>query len=195
MTLDLGPATTTLATLVAAVRDEDLARPTPCTEYSVADLVDHVGGLAVAFTGAARKEPVPGTEQGAVGDGSRLEPGFRDRIGADLGALAAAWRDPAAYDGMTAAGGIDLPGDVAAAVALNEVVVHGWDLAVATGQQYAADPADLARLIEFATTWPAEGSPPAFGPVVDVHDDAPDLDRLLGLNGRRADWSAGVPTV
>ncbi|WP_028654527.1 TIGR03086 family metal-binding protein [Nocardioides sp. J54] len=190
MTLDLGPATTTLATLVAAVRDEDLARPTPCTEYSVADLVDHVGGLAVAFTGAARKEPVPGTEQGAVGDGSRLEPGFRDRIGADLGALAAAWRDPATYDGMTAAGGIDLPGDVAAAVALNEVVVHGWDLATALGRPFEVTDADVAACLSFARpfstpeTLSERGA--AFGPPLPVPPGAPPLLELLALLGRRA---------
>nr|WP_278258382.1 hypothetical protein [Nocardioides convexus] len=58
--------------------------PTPCPEYAVGDLVDHIGGLAVAFTGAARRQPVPGADQGGTGDASRLEPGWRDRIAADL---------------------------------------------------------------------------------------------------------------
>ena len=192
---DLGPATATLRRLVLGTRDDQLAGPTPCPDYRVGDLVHHVGGLTLAFTAAAHKRELPGGAQGGVGDATQLETGWRLLIARDLEMLAEAWRSPAAYDGTTMAGPVEMPGEVAALVTLNEVVVHGWDLAVATGQQYAADPADLARLIEFATTWPAEGSPPAFGPVVDVHDDAPDLDRLLGLNGRRADWSAGVPTV
>ncbi len=72
--------------------------PTPCPAYSVADLLDHLGGLSVAFTAAAVKDLTP-REPSA--DGSRLEPGFRDRIGAALTALAEAWRAPGAFDGMT----------------------------------------------------------------------------------------------
>ncbi len=155
-TLDLGPATSTLADLVTSVGDEQLALPTPCTEYAVGDLVEHVGGLAVAFTGAARKQPVPGSEQGGTGDASRLEPGWRERIAADLAELAEAWREPAAYEGMTAAGGVDLPGEVGAAVALNEVVVHGWDLATALGRPYAVADADARR----ACRSPGSSRPP-----------------------------------
>ncbi|HVK29779.1 MAG TPA: TIGR03086 family metal-binding protein [Nocardioides sp.] len=189
-TLDLGPATSTLAELVASVTDEQLARPTPCPEYSVGDLVDHVGGLAVAFTGAARKQPVPGSEQGGTGDASRLEPGWRDRIAADLKELAEAWREPAAYDGMTAAGGVDLPGEVAAAVALNEVVVHGWDLATALDRPFDVADADVESCMAFAepfsTPETADQRGPAFGPVLPHDaDDAP-LTRLLAMMGRRA---------
>ena len=43
---------------------------------------------------------------------------------------------------MSRAGGVDFPGEVAGMVALTEVVVHGWDLARATGQPYGIDAAD-----------------------------------------------------
>lgn len=189
-TLDLGPATSTLADLVASVGDEQLTLRTPCTEYSVGDLVDHVGGLAVAFTGAARKQPVPGSEQGGSGDASRLEAGWRDRIAADLVELAEAWREPAAYQGMTAAGGIDLPGEVAAAVALNEVVVHGWDLATALGRPYDVTDADVEACLTFArpfsTPETAADRGTAFGAVLPVPAGATPLVELLALLGRRA---------
>jgi uncharacterized protein (TIGR03086 family) len=189
-TLDLGPATTTLRGLVASVTDDQLTLTTPCTEYAVGDLVEHIGGLAVAFTGAARKQQAPGSGQGGSGDASRLEPGWRDRIDADLAELAEAWRDPAAYDGMTAAGGIDMPGDIAASVALNEVVVHGWDLATALGQPFVATDADVAGCMAFAepfsTPEAADQRGTAFGPVVPVADDVPPLTRLLAMMGRRA---------
>lgn len=189
-TLDLGPATSTLADLVASVGDEQLTLRTPCTEYSVGDLVDHVGGLAVAFTGAARKQPVPGSEQGGTGDASRLEAGWRDRIAADLVELAEAWREPAAYQGMTAAGGIDLPGEVAAAVALNEVVVHGWDLATALGRPYDVTDADVEACLTFArpfsTPETAADRGTAFGAVLPVPAGATPLVELLALLGRRA---------
>ena len=66
---------------------------------------------------------------GGSGDASRLVDDWRSRIPRDLAALAAAWRDPEAWTGMTRAGGIDLPGEIAGVVALDELVVHGWDVA------------------------------------------------------------------
>lgn len=189
-TIDFGPSTTTMSRLVRGVTDEQLTSPTPCTKYTVADLVDHIGGLTLAFTGAATKTPVPGAENGGTGDGSRLEEGWRTRIAADLEVLAAAWRDPAAYDGTTMAGPIEMSGPEAAAVALNEVVVHGWDLAQATGQPFAADEASLETCLGFAQAFSTpeteELRGDAFGPVIDVPADAPALDRLLGLMGRSA---------
>src|SRR5918999_2722056 len=192
--IDFGPATATMRRLVLGTRDDQLGDPTPCTEYSVGDLIDHISGVTLAFTGAAHKRPVPGAEGGGSGDASRLETGWRLLIARDLEVLAESWRNPAAYEGTTMAGPVEMPGREAAKVALNELVVHGWDLAVATGQQYAADAKGLGILIEFASAF----SPPetadqrgdAFGTVIDVPDDAPALERLLGMMGRSASWRA-----
>ena len=189
-TIDFAPATTTLRELVASVTDEQLSAPTPCTDYTVGDLVEHIGGLAAAFAGAARKEPVPGSERGGSGDASRLEPGWRERIDRSLADLAEAWRDPAAYEGETKAGGVHLPGAIAASVALNEVVVHGWDLATGLGRPFTARDEDVAACMAFAepfsTPESAADRGDAFGPVVPVPDDAPALERLLGMMGRKA---------
>ncbi|WP_371927728.1 TIGR03086 family metal-binding protein [Lentzea sp. HUAS12] len=133
---DLTPAAGRLADVVRAVGDDDLDAPTPCPDYTVGDLLDHVHGLAVAFTMAARKTPLEGT---ASGDASRLPDDFRESIPARLDELARAWRAHEAWEGMTRAGGVDLPGEVAAAVALDEIVLHGWDLAKATGQPFEVE--------------------------------------------------------
>src|SRR5688572_23481646 len=130
-TVDLEPAARRMARLVEAVPDERLADPTPCEEYSVGDLLDHIGGFALAFRAAAVKQPLDGAP---AGDAANLGADWRRRIPADLLALAEAWRDPSAWEGMTAAGGVDLPGEVAGGVALDELLLHGWDLAKATGQ-------------------------------------------------------------
>ena len=53
--VDLEPAARRLADLVAGVPDELLDAPTPCPAYTLGDLVEHVGGAASAFTGAASK--------------------------------------------------------------------------------------------------------------------------------------------
>lgn len=188
-TIDFQPACATLSRVVAGIRDDQLAGPTPCPAYAVADLVDHVLGLSLAFTSAARKEGLAGEP---TADGSNLPAGWRDLATDRLAALAAAWRDPAAYDGLTLAGPVELPGAVAALVALDEVVVHGWDLARATGQEYDADPAAVAACLAFAASFEppvdAGDAPGLFGPPVPVPDDAPLLDRLAGATGRDPHW-------
>ena len=73
-------------------------------------MLDHVHRAARGFTAAAVKAPVAGTRSV---DAAKLGDDWRDRISADLDALADAWRDPSASTGMTAAGGLDLPGDLA----------------------------------------------------------------------------------
>jgi uncharacterized protein (TIGR03083 family) len=55
-TVDLTPATQRLADLVARVRDDELNGPTPCPAYTLGDLIEHVGGLALAFRAAAEKD-------------------------------------------------------------------------------------------------------------------------------------------
>ncbi|MGH3335618.1 MAG: TIGR03086 family metal-binding protein [Nocardioides sp.] len=187
--LDFDPATTTMARLVTGVADDQLTARTPCPDYSVADLVDHIGGLAFAFTESARKGDVPG--RGGSGDGSRLEDGWRERIAAQLAELAEAWRDPAAYDGITMAGPIEMPAEVAALVALDEVVVHGWDLARSTGQRFEADDAAAAACLGFAESFetPADDDDGPFGPPVPVPADDDVLDRLIGATGRDPSWT------
>lgn len=187
--IDFGSSAAALRDLVLAVDDDQLGGPTPCPAYTVGDLVEHIGGLAVEFRYAARKEPTPGEQR--AGDASALEDGWRDRIAGDLDALAAAWTDPAAYDGVTHAGPIDLPAPVAASVALDEVVVHGWDLARSVGRPYDADPTAVAVCAEFVASFdaPADDDGGLFGPPVSVPDDAPPLDRLIGLTGRDPAWT------
>ncbi|MEK0123175.1 hypothetical protein WKI10_18460, partial [Bordetella pertussis] len=88
---------------------------------------------------------------------------------------------PAAWDGDAEAGGVVLPAAIMATVALDEVTVHAWDLAAATGQSVTVDPDHLAILLEFLRDTDPEGTPGLFGPVVTVPEAAPAFDRLLGL--------------
>jgi uncharacterized protein (TIGR03086 family) len=184
-TIDLGPATAEVARVVAGIRDEQLTAPTPCEGSPVAGLLGHLAGLTHAFRMAAEKTPVEGT---ASTDPAHLPADWRTRIPAQLDALAAAWRDPAAHRGTARAGGVDMPADVAAVVALDEVVVHGWDLAVATGQPYAVDDASAEACRAFAESFGDDRPPGLYGPVVPVPADAPALDRLLGATGRDPGW-------
>ncbi|HWW53712.1 MAG TPA: maleylpyruvate isomerase N-terminal domain-containing protein, partial [Acidimicrobiales bacterium] len=97
--MDLGPAARQMAELISGVPDGLLDRPTPCPAYTLGDLVDHVGGLTLAFTAAATKATGDTGSHGPSGDATRLGDDWRTRIPQGLTTLAEAWRDPAAWTG------------------------------------------------------------------------------------------------
>jgi uncharacterized protein (TIGR03086 family) len=190
--IDLEPAAERMAGLIRGVPEDQLDGPTPCPDYCVGDLVDHVGGLALAFTAAATKDTGGDGSQGPSGDAARLGEDWRARIPLALAGLAQAWRQPAAWSGMTQAGGVDLPGEIAGLVALDELVLHGWDVAQATGQAYECEPAILEAVYQFVAPLAVPGQEAQreglFGPVVEVPGAAPLLDRVIGLSGRDPAW-------
>ena len=192
-------ATQEVAALLGAVREDQLTHPTPCERYSVAALLDHLMGLCTAFTGAARKTPPP-VDGGPSGPGQptadHLDPAWRDALPSRLQDLAKAWQEPSAWEGMTEAGGMRMPAELAAIVTLDELVLHGWDLARATGQSFVCAPANSAAVLGFTEQFTEPGPVAAreglFGPAVVVPDDAPAFDRALGFAGRDPGWSSPV---
>ncbi len=94
---------------------------------------------------------------------------------------------------MTSAGGVDLPGEVAGLVALDELVIHGWDVARSSGQRYDVDPASLEAVHGFVAQFSGPGHEDdrrgLFGPEVEVTADAPLLDRVVAMAGREPSWS------
>jgi len=191
--VDLRPAARRMADLVSRIPDDLLAAPTPCPKYTLGDLVEHVGGLALAFAAAAVKDIDGLGSQAPAPDAARLGDDWRTRIPRQLAALAEAWQKPQAWTGMTRAGGVDLPGEVAGLVALDELVIHGWDVAQASGQPYDPDPETLETVHGFVSQFSGPDQEEAraglFGPVVGVPSDAPLLDRVIGLTGRDPHWS------
>ncbi|MFG1857133.1 TIGR03086 family metal-binding protein [Actinomadura geliboluensis] len=192
-TPDLTPAARRMAELLAGVSDAQLTAPTPCEDTPLAALIGHVDGLVLAFTQAATKDIPEGGSQPPSAASSDLPADWRTRIPEQLDALAAAWRSPDAWQGMTEAGGIAMPGADAGNVAMNELVVHGWDVARASGQPYTAGADEIESCLAFVS--PAveqsggKGVPGLFGPAVPASDDAPALDRLIAMTGRDPSWT------
>ena len=187
--IDMTTASARTAAVLGNVRDEQLGGPTPCTQLSVREVVAHVGQLAPAFGAAAAKDLGDLTDNPPGEGGYLLDERWRDDYPARLTAFAEAWQAAQAWQGMTRVGGVDLPGEVCGLVGLTEVVVHGWDLARATGQPYGIDTATagavLPHVAQFAAEEPVEG---LFGRAVPVGDDAGDFDRALALSGRDPAW-------
>ena len=187
--LDLEPPARQIITLAEVVTDDMLPALTPCGDYTVADLLAHMMGLTMAFRDAAAKAGSPA--QDAAPGRAALEDGWREQLPGRLLAMAEAWHAPQAWEGLTKAGGGTMPATIAGQAGLNELVIHGWDLARATGQPYRLDEASAQASAEFlshASTSAEPGQRGPFGPVIKVPPDAPALDRAVGLSGRDPNW-------
>jgi uncharacterized protein (TIGR03086 family) len=186
---DLEPAARQLITLAAGVADDMLQAPTPCGDYTVADLLAHAMGLTIAFRDAAdnKGSPAQDAEPGRVA----LDPGWREALPGRLLAMATAWHSPQAWEGLTKVGGGTMPATIAGQAGLNELVIHGWDLARGTGQPYCVDEASAQAAVEFlrlasAAAEPGQRGP--FGPAIEVPPGASTLDRAVALSGRDPRW-------
>jgi uncharacterized protein (TIGR03086 family) len=189
--IDLRPATDRMTALIAALSDDQLTLTTPCAPATVGDLVDHLGMFASNFVDVARKQLDEQTSTPPPAfDARHLEPGWRDQLIDVLEALCQAWSVEDAWQGHTWVGGMHLPAEIAGVVALDELLVHGWDLSVATGRSYVPDAHEIEAATDFVSTFDAPRDGRLFGPVVDVAHDAPPFDRLLGLTGRHPGWSS-----
>ena len=89
---------------------------------------------------------------------------------------------------MTRIAGMDVPAAMAGLTVADELVVHGWDVARASGQPYCSEPEllDAARsfLVQFASPDAPAGPDVPFGPSRQLPDEAPLLDRVVALAGR-----------
>jgi len=174
--IDLTPTTDRTRAVAAAVVDDDLDSPTPMVGTTVRELLNHLLGLTVAFRDAAAKLDGPTTSTPPTRETGPLAADWRATLDRQLAELADAWRDGEAWAGMTKTGGVELPGEIGGLVALNEVLLHGWDLARATGQGYEPTEGEADAVRPIVT--PDAGSDGGdrgelFGPVIAVPDDVP----------------------
>jgi uncharacterized protein (TIGR03086 family) len=163
--------------VIRDITPDRLDAPTPCAGWSVRDLIQHMLFYGPMLQAAARKE------QAAPGQWSDdWQAGLEDQIDR----LVTAWESPAAWQGTTSLGSPDpMPAHMIGGMVLGEVVVHGWDLARATGAQPSWDE-DLLAFVheEVAKTASLGREMDVYGPEVPVAADAPALHRMLALTGR-----------
>jgi uncharacterized protein (TIGR03086 family) len=171
--------------IVAAIGDDQWQAPTPCDDWDVRALLDHI------VTGNEWVPPLVGGQTiEEVGD--RLD---GDQLGADPAAAYEA--SAAAADGaFSSDGAMDapcavsygpVPGSVYCGHRLVEVLVHGWDLAKATGQDTTLDPELVSACWEVLrpqlSLFQASGE---YGTTTTVADGADDEAKLLAALGREA---------
>jgi uncharacterized protein (TIGR03086 family) len=181
-----------VALVVAAVRGADPARfgdPTPCTDYTVRDLVDHVAsGLRLARDAGTRTRTEWTEGRSVVLEGCD-EAGWAAACAREGEAAAAAWADPAAWDGESYMASTPMPAAAIGSLMTAEFVLHAWDLAVATGQRLDVPPA-LAEAALTATRGVAQMGREGgwYGAEVAVGPAAGPFERALGASGRDPGW-------
>ncbi|HKN98966.1 MAG TPA: TIGR03086 family metal-binding protein [Pseudonocardiaceae bacterium] len=184
----LGSVLADLAELVETTTPGQRRLPTPCTEFDVRRLLDHVVGWLTTFA-AGFADPEGRAPRSDI-DGYAAP--------ADAGAevrAAATQLDKALREGAAARplrlGESAMPGELALGMILWEYQMHGWDLARATGRPWSPPEAAARESLAFAPAmltadYQGEGKP--FAAPVPVPDDAPAFDRLLGMSGRDPHW-------
>ena len=167
--------------LVANVADDQWDAPTPCTEWSVQDLVNHMGYTSRIFVASASRT-APDFDAADDHLGADRAAGFASRAGATM----AAWRSEGAAEGMVAIPA-EVPADVAMSINILDIGIHSWDIAVATGQEHGLTD-DQIGLIDHTDRMVVTEELRAgggFGEILQPADDRP-LTEMLAFMGRRA---------
>ncbi|MYW02783.1 TIGR03086 family metal-binding protein [Streptomyces sp. SID3343] len=168
--------------VVRGIGDDELDLPTPCADYTVRDLLNHLFQVVTNFQALAAKQPADfaTTPDYLKGD-------WRGRFAEETAKLGAAWAAPDAEQGVSA--GMGLPSRIVGSMALLDVTVHAWDLARATGRDYAPDEQGIEPLYTLVDTMSATAREMnVFGEPVAVPADASRFDGLLAATGRDPHW-------
>jgi uncharacterized protein (TIGR03086 family) len=172
--------------LLSKLSEDDYAKPTPCTEWDVRALLGHLVSSNLAFEASAlRAEAKPRPEGDLVAayrtTGEQLTEAFEQEGFLERDAF---------FPGMGTR-----PGREIIAAHFVDHLVHAWDLSKAVGLDPTL-PEDLATIaykmsLKYPDTAEFRTGPHAvFAPIVQVPEDAPVTDRLVGQVGRSPDWKA-----
>ena len=176
------------ARTVDNVRPDQLTGPTPCPDWDVRTLLNHlILWTSYSLERRANGESVP---EELMNSDFAAEPNFAAAYRTQLDRALAAWADPAAWERKLNVMGSQTPAADVAALAIAELVLHGWDLAAATGQPYTVkDEAATAALAAVEANAELYRQYKGFADPVTLPDGAHVLDRVLALSGRDPHWT------
>lgn len=178
--------------VVRAIRPDQFGNPTPCANYDVRTLVNHLFHWGASYAERAARKAAP--PPGGPDDDRTGRPDWAEEFARQAELAARAWSAPDAWTGTSHLAGRPMPAELVGSLLSVELVLHGWDLAVATGQPTRCPPELASATLDIVTRVAdharANG---AFGDAVPVAESAPPLSRALALSGRDPDWSPGRP--
>ncbi|WP_228182489.1 TIGR03086 family metal-binding protein [Streptomyces anulatus] len=176
--------------VVRGIDDGQLGGGTPCAEYDVRALVNHLFQVVVNFQALAAREEVDFDQvpEFVAGD-------WRGRFGDETARLVEAWSVPGVEEGTT--GRMGLPARTVGLMVLGDLTVHAWDLARATGADFVPEESVVDELGPgLAAMAPQAREMKVFGGPFPVGEGASAFERLLAVTGRDPGWrpteTAGV---
>jgi uncharacterized protein (TIGR03086 family) len=171
------------ARVVVGATNTALDRPTPCHDWDLRTLLNHT--ILWTSYSAERRAHGESVAEDLMSKDFTAEPGYAQDYEAQVNKALQAWSDPAAWEGDRDVMGNPVPAADIAAMLMMEMVLHGWDVAAATGQDYRCDGALAEAVLE---TVQAQGEMfrqyQGFAAAVPVPPGASTFDRVLALSGR-----------
>lgn len=177
-----------LQPVIYGVSAQELTAPTPCPEFDVRAVANHLLGTIEAMRRVGASEPLDRDDPWGT-NGENIREQWRDDLSTKLTDWANAWSRPDAWEGDAMDGA--MPKQQIGDMGYVEVMLHGWDLARGTGQDLEYDDASVERALEILDRIGEPGRQQgAFGPEVQVADNADPFDKVLGKSGRDPEWAA-----
>jgi uncharacterized protein (TIGR03086 family) len=175
--------------VVAGAANAAKTTQTPCPDWDLRTLLNHT--ILWTSYSAERRAHGESVAEDLMSKDFTAEPGYAEAYQAQITKAVQAWSDPQAWTGDRNVMGNPMPAADIAAMLIMEMVLHGWDVARATGQDYQCD-AELAQAV--LQTVQSQGDMfrqyQGFAAVVPVPGDAKTFDRALALSGRDPNWNA-----
>jgi uncharacterized protein (TIGR03086 family) len=179
---DFDRASSTVTGLVSGIRPDQWTLPTACVDWDVRAVVNHLahGNAKVAFW-AGTGPPAP--------DGDHLGADPVTEFAASVARARAVLAEPGLFTRTVTTPLGEVPGMFLVHMRVNEYVVHGWDVADATGASTDLLPDLASQALEqwrsrFGAAPRRPGGP--FGPEVEAPEEATAADRLAAFLGRKA---------
>src|ERR1700719_3579344 len=182
-------ATETARVVADAAKTAQTAKTakTPCPDWDLRTLLNHT--ILWTSYSAERRAYGESVAEELMSKDFTAEPGYAQAYQVQIDKAVDAWSKPEAWAGDRNVMGAATPAADIAAMLIMEMVLHGWDVAKATGQDYRCDDAVARNVLE---TVQAQGEMfrqyQGFAAVVPVPDDATAFDRALALSGRDPGW-------
>ncbi|RJO70167.1 TIGR03086 family protein [Nocardia panacis] len=181
------------ARVARGVGADQLSMPTPCTEFDLRALVNHwVLHSSYGLECRALRRSIP--EELRDRDFT-TDPEWAEAYAAQLDRAVHAWTDPGVWEGEIDLSGTSTPAPVVATMLLPELALHGWDVAVATGQKFrmsAASAATLQQIIDSgAQRYRAYDM---FAQAVAWTDGTDPFLRVVAASGRNPHWASSIRT-
>ena len=180
-------AQTARAVVGAAKGGTQKDQMTPCADWDLRTLLNHT--ILWTSYSAERRAYGESVAEDLMNKDFTAEPGYAEAYQAQIAKAVEAWSDPEAWTHELGVMGNTTPAADVAAMLIMEMVLHGWDVAKATGREYACDEAVAAAVLD-TVEQQAElfRKYHGFADAIEAPDDATAFDRALRLSGRDPAW-------